>query len=119
MNVLIWLTILSTILISGCTSLNEKPIIIESIEAERIGLDLPMPEPLSGRTIRWVVITPDNAKEVWEELKSKKIDLVLFAITDDGYKELSLTMSELRNYIVQQRTMILKYKEYYEPIKVE
>jgi hypothetical protein len=26
-----------------------------------------------------------------------------------------LTMAELRNYIAQQKTIIIKYKDYYEP----
>jgi hypothetical protein len=118
MNVLTWSIILpATLLISGCMIFNKKPVTVQTVESERVRLDLPLPDPLKGRNIRWIVITPENANEIWKELKSKNDDLVLFAITDEGYKELSLTMSELRNYIAQQRTIIIKYKDYYEPVK--
>jgi hypothetical protein len=36
-------------------------------------------------------------------------------MTDKGYEQLSLTMAEIRNYIAQQRAILIKYKEYYEP----
>jgi hypothetical protein len=64
-----------------------------------------------------VVITPQNAEEVWKKLSQENTDLVLFALTDDGYESLAITMAELRNFIAQQRTIILQYKNYYEPPK--
>jgi hypothetical protein len=116
MNVRTWLPILlTTILISGCSFLPKNQLEVKTVESERVRLDLPLPEPLNGRTIRWIVITPENAEQVWKDLQSKNTDLVLFAITDDGYRELSLTMIELRNYIAQQRSLLIKYKDYYEP----
>ena len=60
-------------------------------------------------------MTPDNVEDVFAKLKDKKIDLVLFGLTDEGYEELSITMAEIRNYIKSQKTIIIKYKEYYEP----
>lgn len=63
-----------------------------------------------------MVVTPDNVEEVWKKLADGKDDLVLFAITDNGYEQLSLTMAEIRNYIASQRQIIIKYKEYYEPV---
>jgi hypothetical protein len=76
-----------------------------------------MPDPLRLQPIDWVVITPDNAEEVFQRLENKEIDLVLFGLTDDGYKQLAITISELRNMINLQRNIIIKYKEYYEPKK--
>ena len=67
--------------------------------------------------MHWVIITPENAEEVWKKLKEENTDLVLFGLTDDGYEQLSITMAEIRNFIAQQRTIIIKYKEYYEPPK--
>jgi hypothetical protein len=73
-----------------------------------------MPDPLRLQPIDWVVITPDNAEEVFQRLQNKEIDLVLFGLTDEGYKQLAITISELRNMINLQRNIIIKYKEYYE-----
>jgi transposase-like protein len=60
------------------------------------------------------VITPENATQVWTKLKERGDDQVVFAITDDGYENLALTIAELRNLIAQQRAIIIKYREYYE-----
>jgi ABC-type nitrate/sulfonate/bicarbonate transport system substrate-binding protein len=86
---------------------------------ERTPLNLRPPEPLVSKEIEWIVVTPENAEETWKRLKEKNTDLVLFAITDEGYETLSLTMATLRNFIAQQRTIILKYQEYYEPKDTE
>lgn len=110
------------LLISGCASFGSlfggekvKPIEVKTKAVERTRLNLKDPAPLKARELNWIVITPENAEEVWKKLKDENTDLVLFAVTDDGYEQLALTMAELRNLIAQQRTIILKYKEYYEP----
>ena len=76
-----------------------------------------MPPPLKARGMDWFVVTPENIDQVWAKLKEKNVDLVVFALTDDGYQELAMTMAEVRNYIATQRAIIVKYKEYYEPNK--
>lgn len=68
------------------------------------------------RAPKWILITPENADKVFAELKEKKVDLVLFGLTDEGYEELAINMAELRNFIASQRAIIIKYKDYYEPI---
>jgi hypothetical protein len=78
---------------------------------------LPSPPPIKARELQWFVVTPENIEQVWKKLEEEKVDLVLFALTDDGYQELAMTMAELRNHIANQRAIIIKYKEYYEPPK--
>lgn len=125
-NVLRWSTLaLSLSLISGCASFwpfgksEVKPIEIQTKQVERTRLNLSEPRPLKAREFEWVVVTPDNIEEVWKSFKENNVDLVIFALTDDGYQELAMTMAEVRNYIAAQRAIILKYKEYYEPPKEE
>lgn len=91
------------------------PIDIQYTAVDRIPLNLSDPAPLRLKTPQWIVITPENADNVWEELKNKNTNLVLFAVTDQGYENLSLNMVEIRNFINMQRQIIIKYKEYYEP----
>lgn len=124
MNVQVLLTAITLpLLISGCSVLgwksDVKPIEIQTKAVERTPLNLAEPEPLKGREIEWIIVTPENAEEVWKKLREKNADLVLFAITDDGYETLALSMAEIRNYIARQRGVIIKYKEYYEPKKDE
>lgn len=123
------LSILTTslLLLSGCafpgiglfSKTDVKPVEIVSKPIERTRLDIPDPKPLKGREFEWIIITPENAEETWNKLKEKNIDLVLIGLTDIGYEELAMTMAEVRNLIAQQRTIIIKYKEYYEPAKEE
>lgn len=80
----------------------------------RTPLALTDPEPLQVAPVKWVVITPDNADSVFKQLAAKGQSLVLFALTDDGYQQLAVTMSEVRNFIATQRAIVIKYKEYYE-----
>lgn len=116
---------LSLSLISGCSSLwpfgreEVKAVQIQTKAVERARLNLSDPTPLKPRELQWVIITPENAEEVWKKLQESNTDLVLIGLTDDGYESLAVTMAEIRNFIAEQRTIIIKYKEYYEPAKKE
>lgn len=92
-----------------------KPIEVVTKPVDKTRLDLADPEPLKAKPIQWVIVTPDNAEEIFKQMEAKGQNLVLFAITDDGYQQLALTIADLRNFINTQRTIIIKYKEYYEP----
>ncbi len=72
---------------------------------------------MKPQQIKWVVITPENAEQVWAKMKEENKDLVLFGLSDDGYEQLSINMAEIRSFIDKQRLIIIKYKEYYEPPK--
>lgn len=121
MNAHLWLIpVISLSLLSGCASFpffgkREKPITVETRAVERTRLNLAMPAPLMPRVTRWIIITPENAEQVWKDLRDKNTDLVLFAVTDDGYEEMATTQAEIRNFINMQRQIIIKYQEYYEP----
>ena len=115
------LLILSTLLplISGCASFgwssSVKPIEVQTRAVERTRLNLPEPAPLTGRELNWIVVTPENVEKIFQDLRDKNADIVLFALTDEGYEQLALSMAEIRNFIASQRSIIIKYKEYYEP----
>lgn len=76
-----------------------------------------LPDPLSVKPVNWIVITQDNQEAVFSKLKEKNADPVLFGLSDDGYQQLSITVAEMRNMLVQYRQIIVKYQEYYEPSK--
>jgi outer membrane PBP1 activator LpoA protein len=111
------------LLVSGCGSFgwrsDVQPVEIQKRAVERTPLRLPDPAPLQARELEWIIVTPENAEATWQRLRESNTDVVLFALTDDGYETLALTMAELRNFIAQQRGIILKYKEYYEPRPTE
>ena len=74
----------------------------------RAPLDLPDPEPLSLRPVKWVVV-PVEEKE--GEVR------VLFGLNEGGYKNLSLNMEDIISYMVLQDQMLKEYRKYYEPIE--
>jgi len=119
-NVRLLSTLLILPLINGCAFPSWKrpeAIEVKTKAEERVRLNLSDPTPLTSRDIKWIIITKDNAEQVFKDLESKGVDVVLFGLTDDGYEQLALTMAEIRNYIATQKSIIIKYKEYYEPEK--
>jgi hypothetical protein len=66
--------------------------------------------------LTWRVITPDNIDAVWAELKAQNQELVLVSLTAGGYQQLSVDFADIRAFISNQRFIILRYQEYYEPV---
>ena len=56
-------------------------------------------------------------KGKFKELGKTEKDIVVFGLTNQSYKALSLSVADLRRYIIQQNAVIKAYKEYYEPEK--
>ena len=105
---------LIAILLSSCTA-GVKTLQTYKIEKKREPLDLTMPAPLELQDVEWIIITKDNADEVFEKIKNEKNgDYALFAVTDTGYEKLALNFADIRNKLAEQRQIILSYKEYYE-----
>jgi hypothetical protein len=109
-----------TLALTGCAGFgfgsSVKPIEIVAKPIERMPLNLAQPTPLKLKKIEWIVITPNNVDSVFDKLANEKQNQVLFAVTDQGYMELAMTMMEIRNFISTQRQIIIQYKQYYEPL---
>ena len=111
-NVLVFgLTIL---LLTSCVA-GIKTITSYKIEKKRAPLDLSVPSPLSLQNVDWIIITKENAEEVFEKIKEGGGEYSLFAVTDKGYEKLALNFADIRNKLAEQRQIILSYREYYEP----
>ena len=118
---------LASLLLSGCAPLGSinpfgpskdvKPVEIKTKAEEKTRLNLSEPESLSLSAPTFIIITPENADEVWKGLNEGNDDAVLFGLTDQGYEKLAILIAELRNFINTQRMIIKQYKEYYEPVK--
>lgn len=80
-------------------------------------MNLSQPDNLNLSPARWRIVTPENIDQVWRDIESSGADVVLFALTPDGYEQLALDFAAIRNHMATQRTIIIKYKEYYEPQK--
>jgi len=115
-NVLGFTMIIS--LLGGCSllSLGPKPQVIEvsSKPVDKPTLTLPNADELNLRDVDWVIITPENFEEAVAELEKTGRPVAFFALTDKGYENLGLNLSDLRAYIQQQQAIIAAYKGYYE-----
>lgn len=107
--------IICSSLISGCSLFKRsKEIEIKTVYVSKEKLEVEEPKPVEPKEVEWYIVTADNIEQVYQELKSKNYDVVIFGLTDIGYKNLSLNLAELRKYIVQQRAIIKAYRDYYE-----
>ena len=106
------LLILTTFLISSCSSV--KQLEVFKTEVPRTKLDLPDPETPIVNELNWIIITSDNAEEVFAKLKEKNIDPVLFGLTDDDYETLAVNFAQIRAYMIKQKLTLEKYRDYYE-----
>ena len=104
---------LTAILLSSCAA-GVKVIDTYKIEKKREPLAIEDPAPLELQDIDWIIITKDNADEVFEKIKAGGGEYSLFALTDKGYEKLALNFADIRNKLAEQRQIILSYKEYYE-----
>ncbi len=106
------LLLCATLLLAGCggvaPKIVEKPILVDRPE-----LIVPEIQPAEQYNFEWIVVTKENFAEVARELESKGQTIVLFAVTPQGYQNLSLNIAELRRFITQQQSVIVSYKTYY------
>ena len=99
-------------LLSSCGIPTINPIQITSAPAERPSLTLPPVDTLSMRPVEWTIVTRDNVEEVFAELEARGQNLALFALTADGYENLGLNFSDIRQLVQQQRAIIVAYENY-------
>jgi len=104
--------LISLTLISGCSSVKDLQIFTKEIE--RTPLNLDAPKPLAMDKLNWIIITEENYKEVFDQLKKQNKSAVLFGLTDDGYETLAVNFAQVRKYIILNQSVLKKYKDYYE-----
>jgi len=102
------------ILLAGCSIGGEKKVKIFSVEEPRAKLNLPDPMPLTLEDIRWIIITSENAQEVFKKLEEQGIDPVLFGLTDKDYEMLAKNFAQIRQKLQETNNLLDEYKKYYE-----
>ena len=101
-------------LLSGCSIGGEKKIKLFQIEKPREKLDYPMPTALELEQIKWIIITSENAEEVFAKLEAAGIDPVLFGITDKDFQVLASNFAQIRQKLQETNNLLEEYKKYYE-----
>ena len=113
---LIQSVLVSLILITFLTSCSgvKKPTIFKE-EVKRQELNLEKPTPLQLENLRWIIITSENADEVFKKLEEQGIDPVLWGLTDKDFELLAKNFARIRNQLKITNYLLDQYKEYYEP----
>ena len=112
---LIQSVLLSLILITFLTSCSAvKTLEIFKEEVPRAKLNLEKPTPLELENLQWIIITSENADEVFRKLEEKGIDPVLWGLTDKDFELLAKNFARIRNQLMVTNDLLDKYKEYYE-----
>ena len=104
--------LLTIVLISGCTSM-PKQIEVSVKPIDKPKLVLPNADELDLRSVEWYIVTIENWEEQYEKLVNSGRSLAFFSLTDKGYENLGLNISDLRAYIQQQNAIIGAYDAYY------
>ena len=83
----------------------------------RAQLNLEKPTPLQIEQLHWIIITSENAEEVFKKLEEQGIDPVIFGLTDKDFELLAKNFARIRNQLKITNDLLDQYKEYYEPEK--
>lgn len=104
--------IVSAFLLSACAAPTTvepvTPVQVRTVEVPRPAPIVPNVDQLDLRPVTWVVITPDNVDEKFKQIQNG--EMVLFALTRDGYENLSLNLSDIRANIQQYQRVIAVYR---------
>ena len=103
--------ILSTFL-TNCSGV--KVLEVFKKEVPRAQLNLEKPTPLQIEQLHWIIITSENADEVFKRMEEQGIDPVLFGLTDKDFELLAKNFARIRNQLKITNDLLDKYKEYYE-----
>ncbi len=103
--------------LSGCGSVKKLEIFKQEVPRENLNLE--KPTPLEMEKIKWLIITSENADEVFKKLEADGIDPVLFGLTDKDFEMLAKNFAKIRNQLKVQNDLIDQYKEYYESEEVK
>jgi len=110
LNVLVLLTLIT--FLTSCSSVKKLSIFKEEVPRAQLNLD--KPTALQLEKIKWIIITSENADEVFKKLEEQGLDKVLFGLTDKDYQLISKNFAQIRNQLAITNDLLDKYKEYYE-----
>ena len=100
------------LVLSSCQGAKSLDVLKQS--KQRAPLELPDPEPVDLKEVRWKVITENNVDDIMKKLKDKKQAQALMGLTAKQYQHLAKNNVKLRNYIRKLKDALQAYKQYYE-----
>ena len=110
LNVLVSLILITSL--TSCSGVKQLEIFKQEVPREKLNLN--KPTPLELENLRWIIITSNNAEEVFKKLEEQGIDPVLWGLTDKDFELLAKNFAQIRNQLKITNDLLDKYKEYYE-----
>ena len=108
------ISIIAVLILTGC-SIGEKQLKIFKLEEPRQKLDLQKPTMPELEKLRWIIITSDNAEEVFQKMEEQGLDPVLFGLSDKDFQLIAKNFAQIRAHLKHTNDVLEQYKEYYEP----
>mgnify|MGYP000939608993 CR=1 FL=1 len=99
--------------LAACST-QPQQIEVSTKPVEKPTLTLPPVDELNMKKVEWIVLNEDNVDAVMEKLRSEGKAFALYALTGEGYGNLSLNFSDIRALVQQQQAIIAAYEGYYE-----
>ena len=97
---------------SGCSSIKQLDIFSLDFEREPLALEKPTIQELEK--LKWIIITSENADEVFKKMKEQGIDPVIFGLSDNDFQLLAKNFAHIRAHMMKLNIMVDEYKNYYE-----
>ena len=108
------ISIIAVLILTGC-AIGEKQLKIFKLEEPRQKLDLVKPTMPELEKLRWIIITSDNAEEVFQKMEAEGLDPVLFGLSDKDFQLIAKNFAQIRAHLKHTNDLLDQYKEYYEP----
>ena len=99
--------------LAACASAGPK-VFVATEAMDRPKFVAPELTPAQQLNLDWAIINKENAQAKLAAQEKKTGSSTFFALTSQGYQNLSINVSELRRYIQQQNATIAALKQYYE-----
>ena len=112
MHLISGILIAGALTLSGCSSIKQLDIFTMEVEREPLALDKPEIKQLEK--LKWIIITSENADEVFKKMKDEGIDPVVFGLSDKDFQLLAKNFAQIRAHMMKLNVMIDEYKDYYE-----
>ena len=100
--------------LGSCSTLTPNVVSYKSEPIEKPALVLPDTSVLELRNSDRNIITPEELNGIFDKLKKDGEPVVIYALTTEGYSQLSLNFADILKLVSQQKAIIEAYKEYYE-----
>jgi hypothetical protein len=100
--------------LGSCSTLTPNVVSYKAEPIEKPALVLPETSVLELRNADWNIITPEELNGIFDKLKKDGEPVVIYALTTEGYSQLSLNFADILKLVSQQKAIIEAYKEYYE-----